>query len=137
MFDHLGFYTAQDLRERGAFYSAVLDSLGYRQIEEHAFPDGTGWLVFGTGLPQSAFFVIAKGRPERWSSLQQPGLSPIHIAFRAPSKAAVDEFHTIGLREGAVNNGDPGVRRVPYYCCFLLDADGNNIEAGLYLESSS
>ena len=38
-----------------------------------------------------------------------------------------------GLREGAINNGDPGVRRAPYYCCFLLDADGNNIEAGVYL----
>jgi hypothetical protein len=62
-------------------------------------------------------------------------LSPIHIAFRAPSKDAVDRFHAIGLREGATNNGDPGVRRVPYYCGFLLDADGNNIEAGVYLEN--
>ena len=79
--------------------------------------------------------MVAKGRPDRWSALQQPGLSPIHIAFRAPSKEAVDQFHAIGQREGATNNGDPGVRRVPYYCCFLLDADGNNIEAGVYLES--
>jgi len=133
MFDHLGFFTSGDLRERGAFYAAIFGPLGYRLLEEHAFPDGTGWLVFGTGLPQSAFFVIAKGRPDRWNALQQPGLSPIHIAFRAPSKDAVDQFHAIGQREGATNNGDPGVRRSPYYCGFLLDADGNNIEAGVYL----
>ena len=133
MFDHLGFYTAGDLRERGAFYTAVLGTLGLRLLEDHTQPDGGGWLVFGSGQPQSAFFVVAKGRPERWSALQQPGLSPIHIAFRAPSKESVDRFHATGLREGAINNGDPGVRRAPYYCCFLLDADGNNIEAGVYL----
>lgn len=135
MFDHLGFYTSGDLGKTGAFYSAILGPLAYRQLEEHAFPDGTGWLVFGTGLPQSAFFVVSKGRPDRWTNLQQPGLSPIHIAFRAPSKDAVDQFHAIGLRGGATNNGDPGVRRAPYYCCFLLDADGNNLEAGVYLTS--
>jgi catechol 2,3-dioxygenase-like lactoylglutathione lyase family enzyme len=133
MFDHLGFYTACELRERRAFYTAVLGELGYRMLEDHTQGDGSGWLVFGSGLPRSAFFVVAKGRPERWSALQQPGLSPIHIAFCAPSKQSVDRFHATGLREGAINNGDPGVRRAPYYCCFLLDADGNNIEAGVYL----
>jgi len=135
MFDHLGFYTAGDLRERRAFYTAVLDTLGYRLNEDHSRTDGDGWLVFGSGAPQSAFFVIAKGRPERWSALQQPGLSPIHVAFRAPSKESVDLFHATGLRHGALDNGRPGVRRAPYYCCFLLDADGNNIEAGVYLDA--
>jgi catechol 2,3-dioxygenase-like lactoylglutathione lyase family enzyme len=134
MFDHLGCYTAGDLRACGGFYRAVLDTLGYRLLEDHAQPDGGGWLVFGTGQAQSSFFVVAKGRPERWSALQQPGLSPIHIAFRAPSKDAVDRFHAIGLRDGALDNGAPGVRRQPYYCCFLLDADGNKIEAGVYLD---
>ncbi len=134
MFDHLGFYTACDLRERRAFYSSVLGTIGYRLLEDHTHPDGDGWLVFGSGLAQSAFFVVAKGRPERWRALQQPGLSPIHIAFRAPSRESVDQFHAAGLYEGAIDNGAPGVRRAPYYCCFLLDADGNNIEAGVYLE---
>ncbi len=96
-------------------------------------PTATAGSCSAAVLPQSAFFVVAKGRPERWSALQQPGLSPIHIAFRAPSKESVDQFHATGLRLGAINNGDPGVRRAPYYCCFLLDADGNNIEAGVYL----
>ncbi len=134
MFDHLGFYTARDLRERRVFYTAVLGTLGHRLLEDHSQADGGGWLVFGSGSSQSAFFVVAKGRPERWSALQQPGLSPIHIAFRAPSKESVDRFHATGLREGATSNGAPGVRRAPYYCCFLLDADGNNIEAGVYLD---
>ena len=37
-----------------------------------------------------------------------------------------------GLRLGATNNGDPGVRRGRYYCAFLIDSDGNNVEAGVY-----
>lgn len=133
MFDHLGFYTAGDLQEVGAFYRAVLEELGYRLLEDHIGPNGEGWLVFGAGAPQAPFFVIAKGKPERWSAAQRPGLSPIHIAFRAPTREAVDQFHKIGLRAGGVDNGAPGVRREPYYCCFLLDSDGNNIEAGIYL----
>jgi predicted lactoylglutathione lyase len=57
---------------------------------------------------------------------------PVHLAFRAPSREAVDRFHATGLRCGAKNNGDPGVRRGRYYCAFLIDFDGNNIEAGVY-----
>lgn len=133
MFDHVGIYTAGDLKRQGAFYSAVLAPLGYRLLEEHHLSPETGWLVFGTGEQASAFFVVAKGRPDRWAPPQQPGLAPIHLAFRAPSREAVDQFYAIGLGEGATDNGAPGVRREPYYCCFLLDADGNNIEAGVYL----
>lgn len=134
MFDHLGIYTAGDLKARSALYTAVLGAIGYRLLEDHTQPKGEGWLVYGTGAPQSPFFVLAKGKPDRWSAAQQPGLSPIHIAFRAQSKEAVDAFHRIGLEQGAADNGAPRVRREPYYCCFLLDADGNNIEAGVYLE---
>lgn len=135
MFDHLGFYTGGDLRKAGAFYEAVLQPLGYRLLADFTEKDGTGRLVFGTGAPQSPFFVIAKGReaPEWWRSEQRQGQSAIHLAFRAPSKEAVDQFHAIGLAQGARNNGDPGIRRGTYYASFLIDADSNGIEAGLYL----
>ncbi|MFZ1988993.1 MAG: VOC family protein, partial [Alphaproteobacteria bacterium] len=123
MFDHLGFYTGADLRRQGTFYAAVLQPLGYRLLQDHVETDGTGRLVFGTGTPQSPFFVIAKGKPNWWRDEQGVGLSAIHLAFRAPSKEAVDRFHAIGLREGARNNGDPGIRNRGWYCAFLIDAD--------------
>jgi hypothetical protein len=58
--------------------------------------------------------------------------SPVHLCFRAPSQEAVDRFHRAGLAQGATCNGAPGVRRVPFYCAFLIDYDGNNVEAGYY-----
>jgi len=132
MIDHLGIVVS-DLETGRRFYEAVLGPLGLRLLEDHAQGDGTGWLVFGTGVRGSPFFVVAAGRPSFWNSEHEPGKSPIHLAFSAPSKDSVDQFHAEGLRLGARNNGDPGIRRKPFYCAFLIDADGNNLEAGIYL----
>ena len=131
MFDHLGI-VFRDLRKAGAFYRAVLAPLEIRQLEDHTAPDGTGWLVFGTGAAEAPFFVVAAGRPSFWAGEHEAARSPAHFAFKAPSRSAVGEFHAAGLAAGASNNGDPGVRRGRYYCAFLIDPDGNNIEAGVY-----
>lgn len=131
MFDHVGIVFS-DLEAGGNLYRPLLATLGIRLMEDHAQPDGTGWLVFSSGAPESPFFVVAAGRPSFWTQPDQAALSPAHLAFRAPSRAAVDEFHATGLELGARNNGDPGVRRGRYYCAFLIDFDGNNIEAGVY-----
>ena len=131
VFDHVGI-VASDLKRGGDFYRAVLAEIGLRLLEDHSQPDGTGWLVFGWGEPESPFFVVAAGRPSFWTEKNVAGASPIHVAFRAPSRDAVDRFHAAGLRLGATNNGDPGVRRGRYYCAFLIDSDGNNVEAGVY-----
>ena len=55
----------------------------------------------------------------------------VHLAFQAPNREAVDEFHRVGLASGAPSNGAPGIRRYhpAYYAAFLLDPDGNNVEA--------
>lgn len=134
MFDHLGVVT-EDLRVAGAFYRAVLEPLGIGLTEDHAGADGTGWLVFSAGEPESPFFVVAAGRPGFWSEEHEVARSPCHLAFRAPSRAAVDAFHDAGLAAGARNNGDPGMRRGRYYCAYLIDPDGNNIEAGVYADA--
>ena len=131
MFDHVG-VVFSELETGKALYRPLLETLGIRLMEDHTQPDGTGWLVFSTGAPESPFFVVAAGRPSFWMEPNQPARSPVHLAFRAPSRAAVDEFHATGLKLGARNNGDPGVRRGRYYCAFLIDFDGNNIEAGVY-----
>ncbi|MGU9978974.1 VOC family protein [Phreatobacter sp. HK31-P] len=54
-----------------------------------------------------------------------------HLAFQAKDRAAVDAFHKAGLAAGARDNGAPGLRAYHpgYYAAFLLDPDGNNIEA--------
>src|SRR6185369_380442 len=106
-----------------------------RLMEDHSHPDGTGWLVFSTGAPESPFFVVAAGRPTFWTASAEPAKTPAHLAFSAPSRAAVDAFHAAGLAAGAKDNGGPGVRRGRYYCAFLIDPDGNNIEAGVYADA--
>jgi len=54
-----------------------------------------------------------------------------HIAFQAKDRAMVDAFHRAGLAAGGVDNGAPGERpyHPGYYGAFLIDPDGNNIEA--------
>jgi|SRR6187431_254052 len=54
----------------------------------------------------------------------------VHLAFQAPNRNVVEQFHRAGLAAGAVNNGDPGERpyHPGYYAAFLIDPDGNNVE---------
>jgi len=55
-----------------------------------------------------------------------------HIAFQAKNRAMVDAFYAAGIEAGGVDNGKPGEREryhPGYYAAFLLDPDGNNIEA--------
>lgn len=82
MFDHLGI-VFRDLRMAGAFYRAVLAPLGIKVMEDHTGADGTGWLVFSTGAPESPFFVVAAGRPSFWANEHEAARSPAHFAFRA------------------------------------------------------
>jgi len=131
MFDHVG-VVFRNLGRSGDLYRGILRELGIELVEDHTQPDGTGWLVFSSGAPQSPFFVVASGRPSFWNEECRAAASPAHLAFRAPSREAVDAFHSAGVRLGAIDNGGPGVRRGRYYCAFLLDFDGNNVEAGVY-----
>ncbi len=60
-----------------------------------------------------------------------------HWAFRARDRAMVHAFHAAGLAAGGHDDGPPGPRphyHAAYYAAFLLDPDGNNIEALAYLE---
>jgi catechol 2,3-dioxygenase-like lactoylglutathione lyase family enzyme len=132
MFDHLGI-VVQDLRRSASLYAHMLAPLGLKIVEKHLRAPGEGWVVIASGQPAAPFFVIAAGRPSFWGDRAIAGASPVHLCFRAPSQAAVDRFHQAGLAHGARDNGAPGVRRPPFYCAFLIDHDGNNVEAGCYL----
>lgn len=55
----------------------------------------------------------------------------VHLAFQAADRAMVEAFHRAALAAGGTDNGAPGVRpyHPGYYAAFVLDPDGNNIEA--------
>jgi catechol 2,3-dioxygenase-like lactoylglutathione lyase family enzyme len=74
------------------------------------------------------FFVSTPDSPEAAGKLT----GRHHLAFQARDRATVDAFHEAGLAAGGRDNGAPGLRanyHPGYYAAFLLDPDGNNIEA--------
>ena len=117
MLDHVGLDVTAYERSK-AFYQKALAPLGLELLMEPA--PGIG----GFGEGQTPFFWIAtRGRPPQ---------SGVHVAFTADSREAVDSFHAAALEEGATDNGGPGVREIyhpNYYGAFVLDPDGNNVEA--------
>ncbi|WP_428929404.1 VOC family protein [Marinibacterium sp. SX1] len=122
MFDHLGFITADAARAL-AFYEAALAPLGLSIVQRH--PDGA-FIVAGEG---ERFLYVGPDAPEFWRDGHAPARSPIHLCFTAPSAAAVDAFHAAALTAGGTDNGRPGERDPGYYAAYVLDPDGNNIEA--------
>lgn len=115
MLDHLGLEVS-DYARSVEFYRAALAPLGYGLVEE-----SQGHAGFGPpGRP--LFWLRAGERPHR----------RVHVAFAAVDRAAVEAFHAAALAAGARDNGAPGPRpqyHAHYYGAFVLDPDGNNIEA--------
>ncbi|HEY1604870.1 MAG TPA: VOC family protein [Allosphingosinicella sp.] len=133
MFDHIGI-VVKDLEASARLYAYMLAPLGLRIVEKHGTGPGEGWVVISSGAPASPFFVLGAGRPSFWREDSAAAASPVHLCFKAPSRDAVDLFHRAGLEHGATDNGAPGIRRPPFHCAFLIDLDGNNVEAGCTLQ---
>lgn len=134
MFDHVGI-VVKDLKRSAVLYAHMLQPLGIKILERHRTGSGEGWVVMASGAAQAPFLVLAAGRPGFWTEGSSVGASPVHLCLKAPSQEAVDRFHQAGLAHGARDNGAPRIRRPPFYCAFLIDFDGNNVEAGCYLAS--
>jgi catechol 2,3-dioxygenase-like lactoylglutathione lyase family enzyme len=66
-----------------------------------------------------------------WIAQREPATPSAHIAFAADDRATVDAFYEAAIGAGAGENGEPGLRpyHEHYYGAFVLDPDGNNIEA--------
>lgn len=111
---------ANDLDRMCAFYDAVLATIGAKRIIEHDEA-----VAYGKMFPE--FWVntpLDNGSAETGNG--------IHFAFFATDRGQVDAFHAAGLAGGATDNGAPGPRKEygePYYGCYLLDPEGNKIEA--------
>ncbi len=114
MFDHVGL-KVKNVPAATRFYEAALAPLG---------------LVLAASDETSAGFG-PKDAPGFWLGAGKTG-EGIHIAFAAKTRAAVDAFHAAALKAGGRDNGKPGTRTdyAPnYYAAFVIDLDGNNIEA--------
>jgi catechol 2,3-dioxygenase-like lactoylglutathione lyase family enzyme len=110
MYDHIG-VRVKDLAQAARFYEALLAPLGHAPGSK-----GDGYAGFGAGF---------------WLH-ESPKGGGCHVAFRAKSRQEVDAFHAAGLKAGGRDNGAPGLRldyAPTYYAAFILDADGNNLEA--------
>ena len=121
IFDHLSTYTSDYERTRN-FYSAALEPLGIQLVTEFAAGDGLQRIcAFGNGK-----------RGQLWLIESDVAYTPRHLAFRAASRRHVDQFYAAALVSGGTDNGAPGVRpqyHANYYGAFVIDPDGNDIEA--------
>ncbi len=127
MIDHI-VLTVQSYANGKAFYLKALKPLGYDLVTE--YPGGGGF-----GADGKPVFWIGEARPRYWTDAHGASRSPKHIAFRAPSRAAVRAFHAAALEAGGKDYGAPGIRATYHpncYGAFVLDPDGNNLEAVIH-----
>ena len=115
LIDHVQL-VVRDLAASQAFYTAVFDVLGVPM-------GGTGESWFWA---DELFVSSADSR-----AAQGTLTGRCHLAFQAKDRAMVDAFHKAALANGGKDNGAPGERpyHPGYYAAFVLDPDGNNIEA--------
>jgi catechol 2,3-dioxygenase-like lactoylglutathione lyase family enzyme len=123
MIDHIGM-PVSDIARATEFYLKALAPLGIAIVMQVSAEETEAGAAVGFGGGGKPFFWIAEA----------PTLSGghVHVAFAAPSRAAVDAFYAAAMAAGGKNNGPPGLRphyHANYYGAFVLDADGNNIEA--------
>lgn len=123
MIDHVTIRVC-NLEKSRAFYETILAVLGYGLnlgSKKESF--------YGFGVGKNPIFEIAQATSTR------PAHTKIHVAFRAKDREQVRRFYAIAIKNGAKDNGKPGPRKnyaPTYYAAFVIDPDGNNIEACLY-----
>jgi len=122
MIDHISI-GVRDLERATAFYDAVLPTLGLAKLR-------TKPTTVGYGKTYPEFWINA--RP----ALPEAADNGVHICLRAPDAAAVETFYKAALAAGGSADGTPGRRpeyNDRYYAAFVLDPDGNKIEAVTFL----
>lgn len=111
LIDHIGIHVS-DLAASKSFYFAILEALEKTE---------------GFGGDDSCFYF-----DELYVAAGKTPVTNLHLAFQASSVDQVHAFHEAGLAAGGRDNGGPGYRSEyhdAYYAAFLLDPDGNNVEA--------
>jgi catechol 2,3-dioxygenase-like lactoylglutathione lyase family enzyme len=119
MIDHVS-VGVSDLERSARFYELTLAPLGLSRV-----------------VARPATIGFGKNYPEFWINLRAdmapvPQGSGVHICLRAKSTAEIDAFHAAAVAAGATSESAPSLRphdRVHYYAAFVIDPDGNRIEA--------
>ena len=112
----------RDLGASRAFYEQALETFGIHVREL----DGDGGPEVSLGPEGAEDLVLAEGEPS----------TPVHVAFLAHDPETVDAFHAAAVEAGGRDNGGPGRRphyHERYYAAYVLDPDGNNVEAVCHL----
>jgi catechol 2,3-dioxygenase-like lactoylglutathione lyase family enzyme len=105
-----------DFEAAKRFYLGALEPLGYRVVYEE--PDALAYFADAKGLD----FGIGRRGP----------VGGAHVAFDCGDRETVDAFYEAALASGGRDNGGPGLRPqydANYYAAYVLDPDGNNVEA--------
>jgi catechol 2,3-dioxygenase-like lactoylglutathione lyase family enzyme len=108
----------RDFEESVAFYTRALEPLGINLVEQRDADNRAA--TFGAGGQDD--LLIFEGRPQ----------ARVHIALRSSSREAVERFYEAAIAAGGRDNGPPGIRSeraADYYAAYVLDPNGNNIEA--------
>ena len=115
MIDHV-VLNISDIDTSRRFYEKALAPLGY--LPGPTFPEGVGF--------------VRDGKPSFWLARRDPVGGSVHVAFAADKRSAVDDFYAAAMAAAGIDHGRPGLRphyHPDYYGAFVLDPDGNNIEA--------
>lgn len=118
--DHIGI-TVTDYEKSKKFYTLILAPLGIKPLTQHK-----DWIGFGK-----------TDKPEFWFGPTAKIKQFTHIAFKADTEEAIQEFYKIAIQEGASCNGPPKLRNdyyTNYYSAFIVDYDGHYIGAVLHKE---
>ena len=121
MLDHVGILVA-DWNKSKAFYDAAFLPLGYTLLAVVPEQLTGGVKVGGYG----------KGKPDFWLTEAVQTGPGRHYAFVAADRTEVDAFYAAAMANGGRDNGGPGPRphyHEHYYGAFVIDPDGNNVEA--------
>jgi catechol 2,3-dioxygenase-like lactoylglutathione lyase family enzyme len=123
--DHVG-VRVSDLRASRQMYEAALAEIGFVVLSEGEF-EGDAYVLFGRGESDDFCLHSVGSKPGR-----DRVTTGVHVAFRAGDESSVKRWHEAAVGNGATDIGSPGLRPEysgSYYAAFVLDPDGNNVEA--------
>lgn len=120
--DHVSI-TVNALEPALRFYDAIMQALGVPRV--WVTERGIGYGTRNSAGDDSHSYLTIQLQPGMVADRR-------HWCFRAPDRAAVRAFHAAGIGQGGLDDGPPGLRpdyHDHYYAAFLLDPDGNRVEA--------
>jgi len=125
MLNHVGIKVKNVARAK-AFYDGALKPLGLTVQYDFTVGSKKRFVGYGTSIGKTCLWI------GKSVGVTAKLAGPVHIAFTATSRKKVDAFYRAAIAAGAKSNGQPGLRKEytpTYYAAFVIDPDGNNVEA--------